>query len=58
MIQRALPEGVIEPGGHAMGFIYFQQLDRDAGTLTLTFDVVDGRSGASPGTIRIPFVAH
>jgi len=58
MVQRALPEGVLSPGGRAMGFIYFETLDRDAGTVTLSMDLVDTRSGESIGTARIPFVAH
>jgi hypothetical protein len=58
MVQRALPEGVLSPGGKAMGFIYFETLDRDAGTVTLTMNLVDARSGESIGTASIPFVAH
>jgi hypothetical protein len=41
-----------------MGFIYFETLDRDAGTVTLTMNFVDARSGESIGTASIPFVAQ
>jgi len=58
MIQRALPEGVLSPGGHAEGFVYFEALDRDAGTVTLGFDVVNAASGAVVGAAKIPFVAR
>jgi hypothetical protein len=57
MVQRALPEGVLAPGGRAMGFVYFEALHRDAKTLTLAIDIVDASTGAVLGTARIPFVA-
>lgn len=58
MVQRALPEGVLEAGGRASGFVYFEPLDRDARTLTLAVQIVDASSGTVLGTARIPFVAH
>jgi hypothetical protein len=58
MVQRALPEGVLEAGGRASGFVYFEPLDRDARTLTLAVQIVDAASGAVLGTAQIPFVAH
>ncbi len=58
MVQRALPEGVLSPGGRASGFVYFEPLDRDARTVTLAVDVIDARSGARLGVVRIPFLAH
>jgi hypothetical protein len=35
MLAGALPEGVIEPGGHVDGWLYFPGLDRDLETVTL-----------------------
>ena len=58
MVQRALPEGVLSPGGTAAGFVYFQALHKDARTLTLTFDMVDAETGAKLGTANIPFVTN
>jgi hypothetical protein len=58
MVQRALPEGVLSPGGRAAGFVYFEPLHRDARTLTLSVDIVDARSGTSLGAATIPFVAR
>jgi hypothetical protein len=58
MIQRALPEGVLQAGGHAEGFVYFEALDRDAGMLTLNVDIIDANSGETEGTAHIPFRAH
>jgi hypothetical protein len=57
MVQRALPEGVLAPGGRAAGFIYFQRLDRDVGTVTLNVEVVDANEGSTLGVVRFPFVA-
>jgi hypothetical protein len=58
MVQRALPEGVLEAGGRAGGFVYFEALHRDAQTLTLSVDVVDAATNAPVGTARIPFIAR
>lgn len=58
MIQRALPEGVLSPKGHAEGFVYFEALHRDARTLTLAMNLVDANSGSVIGTAEIPFVAR
>jgi len=57
MVRRALPEGVISPGGHAEGFVYFEAFRRGARMLTLDVDVVDAVSGAVLGTAQIPFSA-
>jgi hypothetical protein len=57
MVQRALPEGVISPGGQAGGFVYFEAFRRGAKTLTLDVDIVDAMTGAAIGTAHIPFVA-
>ncbi len=58
MVRRALPEGVISPGGSAEGFVYFEAFNRDARTLTLDVDIVDAVSGSVLGTARIPFQTH
>lgn len=58
MIERALPEGVLDPGGRISGFLYFQHLHREAQTAHLTFDLIDARSALSFGTLSIDFVGH
>jgi hypothetical protein len=58
MVQRALPEGVLSPGGTVSGFVYFESLDRDARTLTLAVEIVDAETNASLGTARIPFATR
>jgi hypothetical protein len=57
MMQRALPEGVVQPGGRITGFLYFEDLD-DARRARFTFDLVDARSGVQFGRIEIPFRAR
>lgn len=67
MIETALPEGVLEPGGELGGFLYFETLGRpDADTLIFEADLIDARTGLSFGEVRIawpgasntPPVAH
>jgi hypothetical protein len=57
MLQRALPEGVVEPGGRVGGFLYFQRLE-GPGPFTLSVDLVDAKTGERFGAITIPFVAE
>jgi hypothetical protein len=55
MIQKALPEGVLDTGGRVTGFLYFQNVGKKAGTVNFTQQLVNARSGANFGTVRIPF---
>jgi hypothetical protein len=55
MLDRALPEGVVEPGGRVGGFLYFQRLG-GPGPFTFSFDLVDAKAGERFGVITIPFV--
>lgn len=54
MIQKALPEGVLDPGGRVTGYLYFQNVKRDAGMVDFTLDLVSAEGG-NIGTVRIPF---
>lgn len=55
VLRRALPEGVLQPGGTVSGFLYFQ--DQPKGTaLTFLGTLVDANSGRILGTVAIPFV--
>ena len=58
MIQFALPEGVIEPGQSAAGFIYFEDIDQDETRARLEMDLVNAGTGAPFGRIQIPFMVH
>ena len=54
MVQKALPEGVLEPGGRITGFLYFQGLDH-ARTVRLVADFVNAKNDEKFGGISIPF---
>lgn len=56
MIARALPEGVLEPGGRLEGFVYFEEVDPDLERVRFRADLVDPRDGTRFGEISIPFV--
>jgi hypothetical protein len=58
MIDAALPEGALEPGGHVEGFLYFEHFRSSTRELQLRFDLVDARSELSYGTLALPFVQH
>jgi hypothetical protein len=55
MVQKALPEGVLDPGGRVTGCLYFRKVKRGAGTVEFTDKLVNAATGAALGTIRIPF---
>ena len=59
MVQKALPEGVLEPGGRMAGFLYFETVDigdvngdDDMGRFSM--DLVDASTTRAIGTISIP----
>jgi hypothetical protein len=56
MLERALPEGVVEPGGRVGGFLYFQRI-KGSGSFTFSADLLDARTGERFGAIAILFVA-
>ena len=53
MIQKALPEGVLEPGGRVSGFLYFQDPEDEVGRVRLTHDLVTP-DGQEFGRLEIP----
>ncbi len=57
MRAEAIPEGVLNADGRLSGFVYFQKIDRKAGPVTLTFDVVNADNGKTLGKVELPFVA-
>ena len=56
MIQKALPEGVLAPGGRVTGFLYFEQV-ADVHHINLVARLVDATTEENFGTIEIPFIA-
>jgi hypothetical protein len=57
MVQKALPEGVLEPGGKVSGFLYFPELE-SSGAITFAMDLQNARTRASFGKVTIPFVVR
>lgn len=57
MLNKALPEGVVEDGGHIAGFIYFQRTRQD-GEVQLQFQLTDAQSGEQIGTASVPFIVR
>jgi hypothetical protein len=55
MLDWALPEGTLKPGGSLNGFLYFEHVPEDAELVDLTFDIIDDETGKGSGTVRIPF---
>lgn len=58
MVQMALPETPLEPGGRTSGFLYFDRPKRRAKRYDFTARLVDARSGEPIGTVIIPFVVE
>lgn len=58
MIQKALPEGVIEPGGRISGFVYFENVHGHPGQVEFMEEVVNAANGERLGMIDIPFSVH
>jgi hypothetical protein len=44
MVQKALPEGVLRPGGRITGFLYFEHADFTGDRGTFVFDLIDART--------------
>jgi hypothetical protein len=57
VVRRALPEGILQPGGTVTGFLYFP--DQRRGTaLTFVADVVDATTGQLEGTVSVPLTVQ
>jgi hypothetical protein len=54
VIASALPEGVLEPGGRANGFLYFQKATDRSERLDLAWEAHDARTGNFVGTAHLP----
>jgi hypothetical protein len=55
MLRKAIPEGVLNPGGSVNGYLYFQRVPKDAPAVQLEATLVDANTHQGFGTIRIPF---
>ena len=56
MIAEALPEGVLEPGGHVDGFVYFQGVTQREDHVKFDFKLVDGSTQQQVGEAVVPFL--
>ncbi len=54
VLEYGLPEGVLEPGGHVEGWVYFQRATDRADRLALTWTLVDARTGQPLGQAAVP----
>lgn len=57
MVRRALPEGVLEPGGKITGYLFFEHIGDDARRARLHFDLVGAVSEGELGSLDVPLVA-
>lgn len=55
MVQKALPEGVVDPGGKVQGFIYFQNVAEGLRQVEFRYELVHANSGERFGIVKIPF---
>jgi len=58
MLAKALPEGVIQAGGHLSGFLYFQPIPEGNREVSFQAELVNGDTGESFGKVNIPFIAR
>lgn len=55
MLELALPEGVLQPGGAISGFVYLQPFGGQERRVVFELDVIDAQSRESLGVVQIPF---
>jgi hypothetical protein len=56
MIQKALPEGVVQPQGRLTGYLYFENVGKDTTQVNFQAEVVEALNGRQLTSITIPFV--
>ncbi|MCY0995186.1 hypothetical protein OV203_49120 [Nannocystis sp. ILAH1] len=57
MVEKALPEGVLSPGGRITGYLYFEHVE-DARRIEFVARLVDGGTGEEFGAVEVPFVVE
>lgn len=57
MVQKALPEGVIAPGGRVSGFVFFEKVE-DVRRVTFMARLIDADTGQQFGEVAVPFVVE
>lgn len=56
MLEVAMPEAVVRPGGLLSGFVYFERVPESKQRVTLHVDLVDAATGQSFARVALPFV--
>lgn len=55
MLRRALPAGVVQPGGEVAGFLYLERIDPQDRRVHFRADLVNAETGEMFGEISVPF---
>jgi hypothetical protein len=55
MLERAMPEGSVEPGGMVTGFLYFPTIDDGIEHITFEAELTQGADGATVAALSVPF---
>jgi len=55
MLRKAIPEGVIAPGGYVQGFLFFEKVNPEMDNVTFIAKLQGAHSGQQFGLIKIPF---
>ncbi len=60
MLRKAIPEGVIGPGGMVSGFLYFQRVSDlgDGQQVNCVVRLENARTGKYCGEVRVPMIVH
>jgi len=58
MLERAIPEGVLEPGGSISGFLYFEPVAAEVQRVTFRANLVDAAQGHAFGEIQFPLLVR
>lgn len=56
MVEKALPDGVLQPGGSLSGMVYFEDVPKGVARVVFRMNLLDARTGAPLGVVEIPFV--
>ncbi len=58
MLSKALPEGVLQPGGTVSGYLYFQHVGRGIGSLQFQAVLISPNTAQKVADLRLPFVVR
>ncbi|MEX2260771.1 MAG: hypothetical protein WD696_02405 [Bryobacteraceae bacterium] len=58
MLEKAIPEGVLNSGGNLEGYLYFQKVEEQFPSVTFQADLMNADTEERFGAIQIPFVVR